>query len=282
MKKPRRRKEPAARIVLVLHAHLPYARVPSERFPAQELWLYQNMAECYIPLLRVLTRLADEGVRFPLTASLSPTLGAMLGDAHYRERLPTTSTASSRSRACTPCPGALLAMRSRYSPTDWRKRARTGTTRAPTWPGPSGPSPNAARRRSSPPPPRTRSFRPTATAWRSSGCRYAPARSSSRAPSAPRRGRVPEMGYTPGSTRPSPPAASVHLPRGALRLSGADSPEHGNFMPFASESGLVVFPRSSCSPGRVGAPHRIPGDGATASSTDYTWQMSELELARQG
>ena len=86
MGKERKRKGPAARLVLVLHAHLPYARIPEERFPAQELWLYQNITECYIPLLRTMETLADEGIHFPLTVSLSPTLLSMLGDDYYRHK----------------------------------------------------------------------------------------------------------------------------------------------------------------------------------------------------
>ena len=86
MEKRQRRKAPAAHLVLVLHAHLPYARIPEERFPAQELWLYQSIAECYVPLVRAVERLAGEGIRFPLTISLSPTLISMLGDDYYRRK----------------------------------------------------------------------------------------------------------------------------------------------------------------------------------------------------
>jgi len=73
-------------IVLVLHAHLPYIRIPHHWFPLEELWLYQTMSECYIPLLRVFDRLDTEQVSFHLTVSLSPTLMQMLSDRYYQDR----------------------------------------------------------------------------------------------------------------------------------------------------------------------------------------------------
>src|SRR5690606_40715149 len=40
----------------------------------EEAWLYEAMAECYIPLLDRLERLAEEGVPYHLSFTLTPTL----------------------------------------------------------------------------------------------------------------------------------------------------------------------------------------------------------------
>lgn len=73
-------------ILLLLHAHLPYVRHPEHERFLEENWLYEAMAETYVPLVDMLGRLADEGVRYKITLSISPTLCAMLGDALLRKR----------------------------------------------------------------------------------------------------------------------------------------------------------------------------------------------------
>lgn len=67
-------------LALVLHAHLPFVRHPEHEDFLEEDWLYEAISETYLPLLDVFDRLADEGVPFRLTMSLTPTLLAMLGD----------------------------------------------------------------------------------------------------------------------------------------------------------------------------------------------------------
>lgn len=80
-------KNPAkTKVMLVLHAHLPYTRIPNARFPLQELWLFQNLTECYIPLLLSMNELVREDIDFNITLSLSPTLIAMLCDNYYLEK----------------------------------------------------------------------------------------------------------------------------------------------------------------------------------------------------
>lgn len=71
---------------LVLHAHLPYVRHPDHADFLEEDWLYEAIAECYIPLLRMMDRLADERVPFRLAMTLSPSLCAMLEDPLLLER----------------------------------------------------------------------------------------------------------------------------------------------------------------------------------------------------
>ena len=73
-------------LILGLHAHLPFVRHPEDGEFLEENWLYEAMAETYLPLLRVFDRLEADGVPFRVTLSLSPTLVAMLQDALLQER----------------------------------------------------------------------------------------------------------------------------------------------------------------------------------------------------
>lgn len=74
----------ATDIIFVLHAHLPYVRIPRMRYPLQELWLFQSLLESYIPLLIMLEDLIDND--FTITFSLSPTLLAMIADEYFQEK----------------------------------------------------------------------------------------------------------------------------------------------------------------------------------------------------
>src|SRR5207247_4158762 len=71
---------------LILHAHLPFVRHPEHEHFLEEEWFFEAITESYIPLLRVMQRLVDDGVPFKLTMSLTPTLCAMLQDQLLRER----------------------------------------------------------------------------------------------------------------------------------------------------------------------------------------------------
>ena len=51
---------------LVLHAHLPYVRHPEHRDFLEEDWLFEAMTETYIPLLRMMHRLWDDGILDPV------------------------------------------------------------------------------------------------------------------------------------------------------------------------------------------------------------------------
>jgi 1,4-alpha-glucan branching enzyme len=77
---------PKGYLLLVLHAHLPYVRHPEyDRF-LEERWFYEAVTETYIPLIKFLDRLRDEGARCRLTLSISPTLANMMEDPLLRER----------------------------------------------------------------------------------------------------------------------------------------------------------------------------------------------------
>jgi 1,4-alpha-glucan branching enzyme len=75
----------------VLHAHLPYVRHPEHADALEESWFFEAITETYVPLLELLARLRDDGVRWRLTLTLSPTLLAMLRDplllSRYERRL---------------------------------------------------------------------------------------------------------------------------------------------------------------------------------------------------
>ena len=67
-------------LALLLHAHLPYVRHPEHDEFFEEDWLYEAITETYIPLLKILRKLAAEKVPVKLTLTLTPSLCAMLRD----------------------------------------------------------------------------------------------------------------------------------------------------------------------------------------------------------
>ncbi len=73
-------------LALVLHAHLPFVRHPEHEDFLEEDWLFEAITETYLPLLRMLRRLADDGLCCKLTVSLTPTLCAMLQDDLLQRR----------------------------------------------------------------------------------------------------------------------------------------------------------------------------------------------------
>ena len=76
-----------AKLCLVFHAHLPFVRHPEHDDFLEEDWLFEAITEAYVPLWSRLVRLADEGVRYGVTLTISPTLAAMLDDVLLRKRL---------------------------------------------------------------------------------------------------------------------------------------------------------------------------------------------------
>ena len=63
----------------VLHSHLPYAR-QAGMWPHGEEWVHEAIAETYIPLWSALHDLADEGVDYKVTVSITPILAEQLSD----------------------------------------------------------------------------------------------------------------------------------------------------------------------------------------------------------
>ncbi len=68
----------------MLHAHLPYVRHVEHEHFLEERWFYEAITDCYIPLIDMMDRLADENIPFKLTMSLTPPLLTMLGDSFCR------------------------------------------------------------------------------------------------------------------------------------------------------------------------------------------------------
>lgn len=68
------------RLAIVLHAHLPYVRHPEHPQFYEESWLFEAVAECYLPLLAAMAGWRRDGIPWRLTLTLTPTLCAMLSD----------------------------------------------------------------------------------------------------------------------------------------------------------------------------------------------------------
>ena len=65
--------KPLGFLTLTLHAHLPYV-VNHGTWPHGMEWLHEAAAETYLPLLRVLGRLQNDGIALRCNLSLSPIL----------------------------------------------------------------------------------------------------------------------------------------------------------------------------------------------------------------
>ena len=76
----------APTLALVLHAHLPFVRHPEHDDFLEERWLFEAIAETYVPLLRVLDGLVVDHLPHRLTLSISPTLLDMLSDRLLQAR----------------------------------------------------------------------------------------------------------------------------------------------------------------------------------------------------
>ncbi|MDH7552973.1 MAG: DUF1957 domain-containing protein [Spirochaetota bacterium] len=74
------------KLCIILHAHLPYVRNPKNTLPLEEVWLYQNIAECYIPLVQMCQRLIKKHILPSIALSISPTLLTMLQQPYYHTR----------------------------------------------------------------------------------------------------------------------------------------------------------------------------------------------------
>lgn len=74
------------RLCFVLHAHLPYVRHPECERCLEEVWFFEALTECYLPLLGVFERLAADGLGVGVGWSVSPVLLHLLGDGLMRAR----------------------------------------------------------------------------------------------------------------------------------------------------------------------------------------------------
>ncbi len=68
----------------VLHSHFPYARLAG-RWPHGEEWIHEASAETYVPLLKALYDLREDGVRYKLTVGITPVLAEQLADPDIKD-----------------------------------------------------------------------------------------------------------------------------------------------------------------------------------------------------
>ena len=71
-------------LMLVLHTHLPWV-LGHGRWPHGQDWLHEAIAECYVPLLRMIDRLVVDGVSPKLTIGMTPVLADMLASPRLPE-----------------------------------------------------------------------------------------------------------------------------------------------------------------------------------------------------
>src|SRR2546426_2130393 len=74
-------------LIFTLHTHLPFV-LNHGRWPFGSDWLSEATVECYLPLLRTLTRLADdEDITPTVTINLSPILCEQMANAGFQEEV---------------------------------------------------------------------------------------------------------------------------------------------------------------------------------------------------
>mgnify|MGYP001010038292 CR=1 FL=1 len=73
-------------LVLALHGHLPFIHHPEHDRFLEEDWLFEGVADCYLPLLQMLDGWERDGVDASCTIGLSPPLLSMLDTPLLRER----------------------------------------------------------------------------------------------------------------------------------------------------------------------------------------------------
>ena len=74
-------------LALVLHSHVPYV-LGHGTWPHGSEMLYEAVAETYMPLIRMLERLLEEGVQPKLTVGVTPVVAEQLADSRFREWFP--------------------------------------------------------------------------------------------------------------------------------------------------------------------------------------------------
>ncbi|AAL81517.1 DUF1957 domain-containing protein [Pyrococcus furiosus DSM 3638] len=71
-------------LTFVLHSHIPYVRKHG-KWPFGEEWVFEAIAETYIPLLMEFEKLRNKGVNFKLVISFSPVLLEQLNDEYMKK-----------------------------------------------------------------------------------------------------------------------------------------------------------------------------------------------------
>lgn len=74
------------KILFLMHAHLPYVHHPDYSRFFEENWLFEAIAETYLPLVQAMHRLLEKGVPGTLNLSVSAPLIEMLSDESLKEK----------------------------------------------------------------------------------------------------------------------------------------------------------------------------------------------------
>ncbi len=74
---------PTGRFLLCLHTHMPYV-LSHGKSPHGTDWIFEAAAECYLPLLDVLDRLREQGIRPRWTFNITPILAEQLDDPSFK------------------------------------------------------------------------------------------------------------------------------------------------------------------------------------------------------
>ena len=72
------------RFMLVLHSHMPYV-LSHGKSPHGTDWLFESAVECYLPLLDVLERFRQQGIKPRWTVNITPILAEQLDDPAFQE-----------------------------------------------------------------------------------------------------------------------------------------------------------------------------------------------------
>ncbi len=75
---------PVGRFLLCLHSHMPYV-LSHGKSPHGTDWINESAAECYLPLLHVLDRLNNEGIKPRWTVNMTPVLSEQLADKEFQD-----------------------------------------------------------------------------------------------------------------------------------------------------------------------------------------------------
>ncbi|MGD2120565.1 MAG: DUF1957 domain-containing protein [Gemmatimonadota bacterium] len=90
--------------VLTLHSHLPYV-LNHGRWPHGSDWLCEATVDTYLPLLKALSELKEEGTTSPMTLGITPILANQLSSPRFREEM--DSFFRQRLQACDEAPASL-------------------------------------------------------------------------------------------------------------------------------------------------------------------------------
>lgn len=89
---------PVGSFTFVLHSHLPYCR-KSGVWPFGEEWVFEAMADTYLPVLDALCDLVDEGIRPRIVIGFTPVLLEQLRDPYMLDRFEQYTSERARAAA---------------------------------------------------------------------------------------------------------------------------------------------------------------------------------------